>query len=290
MKNLDASSGSLVVAVVLALASCGWSAWTTKALRPQPAAVLVAHTATPSNVPATRAATDARAWLPPAAQSPGAEWIYDLFTPPEIFYDATANRFSVTPPDLAKPRSATAPLAGVELVRVERELYRWQLVGFIGRDGDWCGTFEDRQTGATLMGREGRALADTGLEVRSLAVRRVAVALPDSMSTTQRVATAVLRDVRTGEEMTLNSAERRVTDVLVATITTPGGERHEVHAGDEFAAGDDALRVEAIHSEPASVELVRVARGNVTAPERHTLSLKTTPAVATATSSPFAAP
>lgn len=290
MKQIDASSGGLVVAAVLAFVSLGWAVWTTRTVAPQPAPALTNRSEEAAGGGAVDEETAARVWLPPRAQSHGAEWIYDVFTAPEIFYDATANRFTVTPPELARPRALPTPLAGVELVSVEREPYRLQLVGFIGREGEWRGTFEDRQTGATLLGRAGRALEDTGLELRSLDVRRVTVALPDSMSTTQRIATAIVRDVRTGEDIELNSAERRLTHVPLATIATADGERHDVHAGDDFPVGDEVFHVEAVRLEPASVEVTRVVRGKTGAPERHTLSLPAAAAATTDITSRSAAP
>ena len=37
-------------------------------------------------------------WEPPVAQKRGREWIYDTFTPPEIFYNARSKQFTVRPP------------------------------------------------------------------------------------------------------------------------------------------------------------------------------------------------
>src|SRR5438046_1675101 len=37
-------------------------------------------------------------WGAPVAQKRGREWIYDTFTPPEIFYNPRSKRFTVKPP------------------------------------------------------------------------------------------------------------------------------------------------------------------------------------------------
>ena len=37
-------------------------------------------------------------WAKPAAQSEGGGWVYEVFTPPVIYYNAAARSFAVTPP------------------------------------------------------------------------------------------------------------------------------------------------------------------------------------------------
>src|SRR5947209_1707798 len=39
-------------------------------------------------------------WPAPPSQSRGREWIYDTFTPPEIFYHARTRQFTVKPPTM----------------------------------------------------------------------------------------------------------------------------------------------------------------------------------------------
>src|SRR4051812_43494420 len=56
-----------------------------------------------SDAPYTPTATDAPAvktelWSQPVAQSRSRDWIYDAFTPPEIFYNARSKHFTVKPP------------------------------------------------------------------------------------------------------------------------------------------------------------------------------------------------
>lgn len=283
MKPLDSSTSVLVLAVLLAAGSLGWSAWSVQRLQPRPVAPLATPVSEAPSVGDAGPADEAlHPWQPPPAQSHGAAWIYDVFTPPEIFYDAAANKFTVTPPALRRPSAGLGGMAGLELAGVARERYRFQLVGFIGRDGDWRGTFEDRMTGETLLGQEGRALGTTGLTVRSLAVRRVQVDLPESMSTTQRVATAVLHNDRTGEEVELNSAAPRYTDTCVATVITADGAHHDLRTGDDLPVGEDIFHVTAVRLDPPSIDLVGDAAGDARPPEHHTLSLK--PAAAAPTS------
>lgn len=69
-------------------------------------------------------------WDPPTSQSEDGRWVYDLFTPPKIYIDPETNLFSVIP--YTGPRGE-APF-GIDLVRVERPLYRFRFEGFIEED------------------------------------------------------------------------------------------------------------------------------------------------------------
>lgn len=271
MKPLDASTRVLAIAALLAAGSLGWSVWSTQRLQPRPVAPFATPAAEiPPVAEANLADETVAPWTPPPSQSHGAAWVYDVFSPPEIFFDAATKQFTVTPPVLRGPSG----LAGLELAGVARELYRFQLVGFIGREGDWRGTIEDRLTGETVLGREGRALAATGMTVRSLAVRQVRVDLPESMSTAQRVATAVLRDDRTGREIELNSATPRYTDTCVATVITADGAQHDLRAGDDLPVGEEIFHVTAVRLDPAAIDLMGDPAGAGRPPAHHTLSLK----------------
>ncbi len=66
-------------------------------------------------------------WDAPTSQSEDGRWIYDLFTPPKIYINPETNLFSVIP--YTGPREE-APF-GIELVRVERPLYRLSFEGYI---------------------------------------------------------------------------------------------------------------------------------------------------------------
>ena len=68
-------------------------------------------------------------WPEPIAQSAGPEWIYDVFTPPEIYIDQAGNFV----PTGWKPAPPPIPF-GVYLSDIAREPYRLQLEGYIEED------------------------------------------------------------------------------------------------------------------------------------------------------------
>ena len=73
-------------------------------------------------------------WGSPAAQKRGREWIYDAFTPPEIFYNARSKAFTVKPPSSLLDEE-TLEAFGLELVAVRPEPFRLQLIGYDGGEG-----------------------------------------------------------------------------------------------------------------------------------------------------------
>src|SRR5687767_7844597 len=139
-------------------------------------------------------------WAAPVAQSRGREWIYDTFTPPEIFYNARSKQFTVKPPSSLVDED-TQEAFGLELIAVRPEPFRLQLIGYAGGEGNWRGTFQNVISGEVFLAAAGRRVPNLGLTIRALDVSLQPVRIADSMTTNQRVATAVVRDEKTGRDI-----------------------------------------------------------------------------------------
>lgn len=170
------------------------------------------------SVPAAEVAT----WPAPPAQSAGALWVYEVFTPPKVYFNPTSGEFTVVPPSqLQAPREVPF---GLELVDVFQEPYRIQLVGFLGERGSYRMNLENAETGEVLLARPTDRRPELDLEVLSFEVREVAVPNPGGTPIKDTVAYATIRDLRIGEVVTLNSKERRFLATPRArfrTVTTP---------------------------------------------------------------------
>ncbi|MFM8334578.1 MAG: hypothetical protein ACKODK_03370 [Opitutaceae bacterium] len=211
------------------------------------------------------------AWSAPAQQSRGREWVYDTFTPPEIFYSARTRQFTVRPPSSLVDEDA-AEAFGVELVAVRPEPFRLQLTGYVGGEGEWRGVFQNVLTGEVFLAGAGRRVPNLALSVRSLDVRLQPVALAESMTTRQRVASAVVRDEKSGRDVTLTHRERVFTGTVFAFVAQPGqSAAREVRSGDTFQIGEATYRVGRIETTPASVELIKESP-NLTQPDRRVLT------------------
>lgn len=203
-------------------------------------------------------------WGAPSAQSRSARWVYDVFTPPEIFYDAALQQFTVSPPttDLRSETETTADsreIPELRLIGVKRPLFRLQLIGFVKSAGQDIGLFENVTTSEIFLARKGKPLPELRLEIEELEVRPSPMALPESMTTRQTLAQAVVRDQYTGESIILSSTERRLSSYSQATLMERAvpGHQHEVSEGDVFDVGEVRYEVGEISVSPPTVALIR---------------------------------
>ena len=196
-------------------------------------------------------------WNQPVAQSRGRDWVYDAFTPPEIFYSARSKHFTVKPPLGAGDDTPEEPF-GLELVVVRPEPFRLQLIGYVGSEGDWRGTFQNLTSGEIFLAAAGRRVPNLALSITRLNVETVEVRVPASMTTRQRIATAVVHDDRTGADVTLTHRERHFTGGLSAFVARAGDTAtREVRDGETFTLGDASYHIDQIQLTPSSVEVTK---------------------------------
>lgn len=210
-------------------------------------------------------------WTTPVAQTRGREWIYDAFTPPEIFYNAGSKQFTVKPPSSLMDEEAQESF-GVELVVVRPEPFRLQLIGYVGGEGTWRGMFQNVATGEMILASGGHRLPKLALSIRSLEVTPQPIRMGDSMTTRQRVATAVVHDEKSGRDVTLTHRERVFTGTVFAFVANLGeSATREVRTGDMFKIGEASYRIEKIETTPPSIEIVKESP-TLSQPDRRTLT------------------
>lgn len=261
---IKSSYDKMLVALGAALlaVSGGW-VWLHQAdiarLRHQPVAAGLpdaAYAASGLPMPETKIAV----WAKPAPQSHGSGWLYEVFTPPVIYYNTLAKSFTVTPPlNLAE---GGAPF-GLELIDVKFEPYRLQLVGYFGEPGDYLAAFVSANQPETLLARSGRRFAQLGLTLKSFDVRKVEVTHTDPWPVYDVAALAVLFDEQSGAEVVLDSRARKLTDTPLAVLrlVTAGSAPRTLHEGDTFSDDTGTYRVERIQVDPPEVVVARQAQG-----------------------------
>lgn len=209
-------------------------------------------------------------WNAPGAQKRGREWIYDAFTPPEIFYNARSKQFTVKPPSSLVDEEAQEGF-GLELVAVRPEPFRLQLIGYVGGEGNWRGTFQNVVSGQVFLGVAGMRVPTLNLTIKSLDVSPQPIRMGESMTTRQRVATAVIHDEKANRDVTLTHRERQFTGTVFAFVALPGQTAtREVRAGDMFTIGEATYRIEKVETAPASVEITKESP-NLSQPDRRVL-------------------
>ena len=215
-----------------------------------------------ANTPYTPTAPDAppiktETWAPPGPQTRGREWIYDTFTPPEIFYNARTRQFTVKPPSSLLDEEHLEPF-GLELIAVRPEPFRLQLLGFVGGEGNWRGMFHSVPSGETILATSGQRVPKLALTIKSFEVKAQAVRSGESMPTNQRIATAVVRDEKAGRDVTITNRERVFTGTMFAFVAATGdAAAREVRTGDTFKLGEATYRIEKISMTPATIEVTK---------------------------------
>lgn len=241
----------------------GWWAW-----RHQPAVRLVrdepeqpVFTGAAPAPAGSGAEAPKHAWARPPAQSAGEGWLYEVFTPPEIYYHAPARTFAVTPPYYAP--EATETVFGLELLAVKRVPYRLQLAGYFGKPGDYLAAFVSSEVPQTLLARTGRRFEQLGLTLKSFVVSKIAVESGAPGPVYDIAALAVLHDDETDGEVMLDSREMNLTDTPVAVFQAPDGKGRprELHEGDTFGDADAIYRIERIQLDPPEVVVARSTPG-----------------------------
>ncbi len=222
-------------------------------------------------------------WASPRSQSRGPEWVYDLFTPPEIRFDGATRMFAVKPPEDPARAEMTAP--GVELVGVKRAPFRLQLLGFLGDDGHFVGVFENRRTAEVFLAGTGKLLPDLELRVAEFSVNR-ASRVAEGMLVPPWVATAQVHDLHADSLTTLTAGELSLTDELSAVFATQEDDDEtigEYWAGEELESADRVYRVSRLRFDPPMAELTQVS---AQLPQRFRLGLAAHQSLATGTVAP----
>lgn len=197
-------------------------------------------------------------WERPGPQSAGPHWLYDVFTPPEIFYNAITQEFTVIPPGGPVEEDDF----GIGLVDIREELYRVQLLGYVGRQGDFLINLENVETGELVLAREGREYPELGITVRSFKVERQQVRHEGRTDVFEEVARIVIFDHRLERELELRSDTRLRDDRPTAIFRRTGdsGDEIRAHEGDSFDVGEYNFLVESI--DPPVATVVRTSREN----------------------------
>jgi len=263
----------LGAAALVALASAAGFGWMTfmhpsAASAPLPRVELATTPYEPTAPDAPAVRTDT--WAAPVAQTRGREWIYDAFTPPEIFYNARSKQFAVKPPSGLLDEEALEAF-GLELVAVRPEPFRLQLIGYVGGEGTWRGTFQNTVTGEVFLGSAGRRVPSLGVAIKSLDVSLQPIRVGENTTVQQRVASAVIFDERANRDVTLTHRERQFTGMISAFVAGPTETAtREVREGDTFKVGETTYRIEAVRLAPVSIEVTKES-SSLAQPDRRVL-------------------
>jgi hypothetical protein len=223
-----------------------------------------------------------QSWIKATAQPAGERWIYNVFTPPKIFYNTQSKQFTVIPPEIevehhgpevvVGPVVPIVPKPDLELVKVDQPLFRLQLVGYIGDEGSYRGTFTVEQTGKTFFGTSGRKIPELNLEIVTFEAHRRKTEVPGGSPLIDVVAYAIVKDTKTGKEYRLDHDKRLPEGPPTATFKLADGSEKTLKSGDTIAAGDYTYFIGELKQKPDTV-IVTKTGPSITVPQIETMTI-----------------
>ncbi|MFT5837036.1 MAG: hypothetical protein ACI9ZV_000539 [Candidatus Azotimanducaceae bacterium] len=211
-------------------------------------------------------------WPEATAQPAGPRWIYDVFTPPKIYMDLVTKQFTADPPvKLADP----VPF-GIYLAEIERNPYRIQLEGYVEEDLSDASKslllIFNEETQKQVRARPGDVKVSAEFKLLSFDIERIR----DSDNNIQKVATAVILDQRSGEEVALIHGERLFdfgVTVVIKSAENPSFEKVLTEAFTDFEGPSGSYSLKEINLEESSVLVEKKGLDDVL-PEVRTLRVR----------------
>lgn len=178
------------------------------------------------------AAVDNAVWTPPLSQSAGPEWVFDLFTPPVIYFHPLTGKFAVTPPGHDRPSASPLEL---RLVALEPTLYRLQYRGHFGSEGQYLIQISDEETGEWYRGKPGSSFPAAAFRILAFSATQAVQpsAIPGGTPTVETIVSLVLRDERSNQEVHLGT-QPKFQDVPTAVFQTADGSTLRLRPGDSI--------------------------------------------------------
>ena len=224
-------------------------------------------------------------WPEPVAQSAGPEWIYDVFTPPEIYIDQAGNFV----PTGWKPAPPPIPF-GVYLSDIVRKAYRIQLEGYIEEDRSDPSKslllFFDEEADKQVRVRPGNESVASEFKVISFDITR----LRDADGNIEIEAKANILDNRTGKEVILTHGQRlylKDVTVLIRSDEISDFRRELTESPSTFESSSAKYTLLEINLEESTV---LVEKQSIDSELVETRTLEVRSATPTQTISPISAP
>ena len=191
-------------------------------------------------------------WRKPLSQG-GPNWIFDIFTPPVIYYDEATGSFTVTPPFQKVTEMADA--FELRLLGIRREPYRFQLVSYAGSPGQYVITLENLETGKDVFCVPGETLAEHHIRVdRFVESREVPAALGEgSTEVFDLVGQATITDLRTHQTHGLRHSRITYLDQPSAVFSNEEGMQIVLQKGERWRSAKAVYLISGIAADKGQV-------------------------------------
>lgn len=210
--------------------------------------------------------TESAQWPEPKVNS--SDWLYDIFTPPKIYIDE--NGKLVDEPWTPPPPPPPMPPYGVHLEQIVRKPYRIQVEGYIEEDlsdsSKSLVLLYSEEVQKQVRARPGDEKADLDFKLLSFDIERVR-----DGTNIQKVATAVILDERSGEEVTLRHGETLYDDkvtVVIRSALDPSFEIVLTEAPTQFEGPAGKYTLKEINLEESTVTVEKQGSEDIEAETR----------------------
>lgn len=194
-------------------------------------------------------------WTPPVAQSAGPRWIFELFTPPMVYFNRRRGRLTVDPP-LPAPEEPPFGLVLHEIVRVP---YSVQFRGYSGRRGSYSVELQHLGQGRYHRVRVGQRIPGTDIRLESFRTApspRVS-GMGEAGSEAVGAVEVCLTDPERGF-MILGQGERYLPEPHAVLIEEASGLRGMVPEGKGFASERYRYELRQVDTAAGEVEVAKL--------------------------------
>ena len=205
-------------------------------------------------------------WSSAKSQSRGQDWVFDVFTPPVIYYDPNSREFAVTPPSIQNLDAGENLWAAfdVELIEVRQRPYKLQLVGYAGTEGNYLAYFESTETGSLVYLQVGQEDPELGVRLTSFQEQKIEISRDEGTPVIESVGVARIADYASGEEVNLTNMETKIFSELEASIRLlPAGGVRFVQVGSRLELDSGDYLVEDLSVQPPEAIITKISKDGV---------------------------
>ncbi len=203
-------------------------------------------------------------WNDPEAQDAEGLELYDIFTPPQIFWNPIEGKLDFRPVEPPKPKQPF----GLRLVSIEREMFRIQLEAYFqgpsGKPEDAIWQFYNSNLGESVRGHLGDSFPEHGFQLKSGSVKKV-IKEDEGSTTVSSVPTVVIIDLQNdNREITLTTESKLFLEgklqIKMATAEPfPPAEFVWEHTGQTYETGDTTFTLQQINFDNQTVTVEKTA-------------------------------
>lgn len=213
-------------------------------------------------------------WAEPTPQGNSELELFDIFTPPKIYWNEAESKFIY---ELPKPIVPPPPF-GLDLISINQELFRIQLEAYFegpsGKPEDAIWQFYNSKLGESVRGHIGESFPAHGFRLDSGEVKRV-IEETEGSTTVRQVPTVIITDLDDNRQITLSTGSKLILDgkltVKMATAKPYAPEEFNWKAvGDTFSTDDASFVLKEINFDNQSVTVEKTSP-DLKEPETKTL-------------------